>query len=162
MGQSFSEVLTRAAQLGGPGAVRPVTDAELFKIPHYEEDFGSDRFPAFNGKVVLRYPSFGDEVDIDRLAVVLGGTNTARILAAIQVCLESAPPIWWRPNEEKRAIEPAVDRMPDGPGLLGLYSRWIRWRDTFRFEPAGSGVSGTQSQAATPLGSGEGYFPSPA
>jgi hypothetical protein len=115
-----------------------LTDAELFKIPNYEEDFVSDRFPAFSGHIVLRFPSFGDEVEIDRLTIILGDSQTARILAALQTCLEGAPPAWWRPNEIKRICVPAVDRVSDAPALLGLYTRWIKWRDSFRIQPSES------------------------
>ena len=100
MPKPFSEILTRASQLGGPDVSRPVSDSDFFKIPHYVEDFVSPRFPDFSGVLTLRFPSFGDEVDIDRLTLILGGTQSARVMAALQICLESAPPIWR--SEERR------------------------------------------------------------
>ena len=156
MSQSFSEILTRASQLGGPGSVLPVADSDLFKVPPYVEDFVSERFPAFSGRVTLRFPTFGDEVAIDRLAIVLGGANTSRIMAALQICLEGAPASWWRPNEEKRMVEPAIDRINDSPALIGLYSRWTLWRDTFRVQPAGPGLPAAQSSAEAAVGGGQG------
>jgi hypothetical protein len=137
--------------LGGSGSARPLSDNDLFHIPHYSEEFVSERFPVFSGKVSLRYPNFGDEVDIDRAALMLGGSNTARILAALQTCLEQAPASWWRPNEKDRTIVPALDRITDSPALLELYTRWIRWRDSFRIEPTGPDPSGTVPPAADPM-----------
>jgi hypothetical protein len=87
MSHNFSEILTRASQLGGPGSVLPVADQDLFKVPFYSENFISERFPAFSGTVTLRFPTFGDEVVIDRLALIMGGSNTARIMAACR-------PVW--------------------------------------------------------------------
>ena len=121
----------------------PVADKDLFQVPDYAEDFVSERFPAFNGRVSLRFPSFGDEVEIDRLAVMLGGTNTGRILAALQICLVSAPASWWRPNEKERRIEPAPERINDSPALIGLYARWTLWRDTFRVGDPGTDLPTT-------------------
>jgi hypothetical protein len=151
MPKPFSEILNRASQLGGPDVVRPVADGDFFKIPHFTEDFVSARFPDFNGRITLRYPSFGDEVDIDRLTLILGGTQVGRIMAALQTCLEAAPPIWWRPNEQLRTIEPAIDRFPDSPALLGLYTRWIKWRDSFRFGPPEQDAPGTAAADAAPV-----------
>jgi hypothetical protein len=151
MPKPFSEIITRASQLGGPGSSQPVSDGDLFKIPNYEEDFVSDRFPHFNGHISLRYPSFGDEVDIEAYAMVMGGTAYARIHSALSTCLESAPPSWWAANQAKRTVDPAIGRITDSPALIGLYNRWIKWRDTFRVGSAGSGPAGTEPAPEAPM-----------
>jgi hypothetical protein len=156
MPKPFSEIISRASQLGGPGSSLPLSDGDLFKIPNFEEDFVSERFPHFSGHISLRYPSFGDEVDIEAYALVMGGTVYARICAALSTCLESAPPSWWAPNPEKRTVDPAIGRITDSPALIGLYNRWIKWRDTFRVQPAGSGAAGTDSSPEAALGGVEG------
>ena len=145
MTSQFNDILTRASQLGGLGVSLPATDSDLFQIPDYTEEFVSKRFPQFSGTVRLRYPTFGDEVAIDRLAIIMGGANTGRILAALQTCLEGAPATWWKANNEKRCVEPAVERIMDSPALVGLYSRWTLWRDAFCAVPSGSDPAGTIS-----------------
>ena len=161
MTKPFSEVLNRASALGGPGSSRPLTDAELFHVPPFEDAFVSERFPQFSGNIGLRYPTFGDEVDIEAYANVLGGTAYARILAALSVCLEWGPPSWFRANEEKRTVEPALGRINDSPALIALYARWIKWRDTFRVSAPGASAEGTVGTDETPVERGPVPEPEP-
>lgn len=129
--KNFSEILNRASQLGGPGPL-PVFDEDLFKVPNFKTEMASDRFPEFNGGVTMRFPNFGDEIEIDRLTLLLGGTMVARISATFHVCLEAAPASWWRANEKSGQIEVAIDRIKDSAALVKVYQNFITWRDTFR------------------------------
>lgn len=132
-----SDVASRASQLGGPGSVPEILDGDIFKLPKFSEEFTSEAFPQVNGRVSLRYPSFGDEVEVERLAVMRGGTVLARAQATFVVCLETAPPCWWRPNPNAANNPgappiPAPDRLPCSSDLVALWTRWIAWRDSFR------------------------------
>lgn len=126
------EIQARARQLGGP-SVPVITDGDLFKLPVYEEDFAAGAWESASGRVVLRFPTFGDEVEIERLAVIHGGTLLARAQAALSVCLKAAPESWWMPapNGSDPAL-PALHRLPCSPELVALWTRWITWRDSFR------------------------------
>lgn len=145
MTSESNPIATRASQLGGPGSVPPILDGDIFKLPVFSFDFVSAAWPEANGPVRLRYPSFGDEVEIERLAVLSGGTMLARAQATFVVCLEAAPPNWWRPHPNVATNPgappvPATDRLPCSPELVDLWSRWISWRDSFR--------SGSQTKSA--------------
>jgi hypothetical protein len=128
-------IITRAAQLGGPGSVPEIADGDIFKLPKWGMDFVSEAFPQVNGRIELRFPSFGDEVEIERLAVMRGGTALARAQASFMVCLESAPACWWRPSPSLAPGAPpvpAIDRLPCSPELVGAWQNWLIWRDSFR------------------------------
>ena len=118
----------RAIQLGAP----PITDADVFSPPSYSENFTSEQFPYMNGKVVLRLPSFGDDVEIARLSALDGQTVWSSVAASLSVCLETAPPAWYRklPNLDKPIL--AIGRLHDSAGLINLYTRWQTWRANFR------------------------------
>lgn len=150
-----AQVIERAAQLGGP--IPNLSDGDIFKIPHYEEEFVSERFPSCSGRVALRFPSFGDEVEMDRLSLLMGDTLTSRVHAAFITCLEAAPATWFRPGQGQN-LQPvvAVDRIPDSPALVALYGRWIAWRDNFRFKAPAPAEGGAQPTAAPALGNGTG------
>jgi hypothetical protein len=112
-----------------------LADGDIFKLPTWGFDFISEAWPQVNGRIELRYPSFGDEVAIERLAVMSGGTVLARAQAAFMVCLHSAPPCWWRPNPSQAPDAqplPAPDRLPCSPELVGAWQNWLAWRDSFR------------------------------
>jgi hypothetical protein len=148
-------IVSRAALLGGPGSIPDVRDGDIFKLPVFEADFISEAWPETNGHVVLRYPCFGDEVEIERLAVMRGGTLLARALATFNVCLESAPARWWRPNPDPtRPPVPAPDRLPCPPDLVDLWTRWLAWRDSFRSRAAGEGAPGPDKPADGPVDRG--------
>lgn len=140
-----AEVRDRALQLGGPGSVPEVTDGDLFKLPVYEEDFSGGYWVKASGKVILRYPTFGDEVEIERLSVMRGGTILARAQATLLVCLQAAPSSWWRANPAPSGDPlPAVDRLPCSVEIVGLFQRWLNWRDSFRVPDAGTATESTQ------------------
>ena len=152
MTSEANPIYTRASQLGGPGSVPEILDGDIFKLPVFRADFVSSSWPETNGPVALRYPAFGDEVEIERLAVMKGDTVLARALATFQVCLESAPARWWRPNPDPmKSPMPAPDRLPCAPDLVGLWSSYLVWRDSFRSGAQGEGVSGTDQPAGGPV-----------
>lgn len=141
--ESQSEILTRASQLGGPGSVPAIADGDIFKLPKWGMDFASEAFPQVNGRIELRFPTFGDEVEIERLAVMRGGTALARAQASFVVCLESAPACWWRPSQSPTpgaAPIPAPDRLPCSPELVAAWQNWLVWRDSFRSGAPGEGI----------------------
>lgn len=143
---SFSaEVRDRALLLGGPGSVPEVTDGDLFKLPVFEDDFSGGFWKQASGKVILRYPTFGDEVEIERLSVMRGGTILARAQATLLVCLQAAPSTWWRANPTPGGDPlPAVDRLPCSVEIVGLFQRWLSWRDSFRIEDAGTAAESAE------------------
>src|SRR5574340_402517 len=141
-------IYTRTSQLGGPGSVPEILDGDIFKLPTFKADFVSEAWPEVNGPISLRYPSFGDEVEIERLTVMKGGTVLARALATFQVCLESGPSRWWRPNPDpSKPPLPAADRLPCAPDLVGLWSSYLVWRDSFRSGAQGPGGEGADGPA---------------
>jgi len=125
------EIQARARQLGGPG-VPVIADGDLFRLPVFEEEFSGGFWEAASGHVVLRFPTFGDEVEIERIAVIHGGTLLARAQAAISVCLKAAPESWWMPGKDGDSPLPALHRLPCSPELVALWTRWMAWRDSFR------------------------------
>lgn len=146
-------VLERAAQIGGP--LPALADGDIFHLPRYEESFVSERFPSLNGRVALRFPTFGDEVEIERLSDLWGGTVLSRSQAALVVCLVAAPATWFRPGsgaDQKPAV--AVDRIPDSAALVHLVGRWIAWRDDFRSPDAVPAGGGTDGAPEAPVGGG--------
>lgn len=154
MSAESNPIYTRAAQLGGPGSVPEIRDGDIFKLPVFEADFVSDAWPEANGPVRLRYPSFGDEVEIERLAVMSGGTLLARAYATFHVCLEAAPAKWWRPGAAPDAPPvPALDRLPCAPDLVGLWSKWLAWRGSFRSGAPEESAGGAVKPAGGALGS---------
>lgn len=139
--------------LGGPGSVPEILDGDIFKLPVFEAHFVSEAWPEANGTVRLRYPSFGDEVEIERLAVMKGGTLLARALATFQVCLESAPAKWWRPSPDPTLPPlPAPDRLPCAPDLVDLWTKWISWRGSFRSGASAENAGGADKPAGGAVG----------
>jgi hypothetical protein len=131
---SPASIIERASQFGGPVSI---PSGDVFKIPAYEEDYSSVNFPEESGRVRLRFPSVGDEIEISRLTMLNGGTMDARIFAAIFVCCEAGPARWFsKPKEGEVTPQLALSALYDFPGLIALYTRWIKWRDSFRRTPA--------------------------
>jgi len=133
-----SAVSDRALQLGGPGSVAPIVDGDLFSLPLFEEAFDGGYWQKASGPVVMRYPTFGDEVEVERQTIMRGGTVLARAQAAIAVCLKSAPASWYRPDPMGGSTPVlALDRLPCSVELIGLFQRWLLWRDSFRRKDEG-------------------------
>ncbi len=151
-------VIESARQIGGPSAVPEIQDGDIFSLPLYKEEFLGGAWEKASGPVALRFPTFGDEVEIERLCLVNGGTTLARAQAAIYTCLASAPASWFRPNPTGGDPLPAPDRLPCSPELIGLYGRWILWRDSFRrkAEEAPGGESEQPAPGAVVGGPGAG------
>ena len=146
-------IIERARQLGGPSAVPDIVDGDIFSLPVFEEVFDAGPWEKASGTVRLRFPTFGDEVEIERLSMLNGGTSLARAQAAIFVCLAAAPASWFRPNPSQEAPLPAPDRLPCSVELIALYGRWILWRDSFRRKDAGlPGGEAKQSAADSVVG----------
>src|SRR5574340_975431 len=69
-------------------------------------------------------------------------------LPTFQVCLESGPSRWWRPNPDpSKPPLPAADRLPCAPDLVGLWSSYLVWRDSFRSGAQGPGGEGADGPA---------------
>ena len=125
---SQSSVLDRASQIGGP---LPVPGSVL-KIPFYEENIVSERFPEMNGRVRLRYPNIGDQLNIAEESQAHGNTGLARIIGHLKVCLETAPASWYRQEEGQAKPIVALERLYDSDLLVDLFTRWAEWRSSFR------------------------------
>lgn len=130
----MSDALSRATSLVGLPAI---PDDAAFKPPTFSHDFTSEMFPDFDGPIVLRYPTFGDEVEIERRSLLRGSGFMGRCLAYVEVCLKTAPAPWWRPapGSDKDASLlplPAPDRILDSVALMGMVTKFLKWRDSFR------------------------------
>lgn len=123
----------RAEQLGAT----PISDGDVFSPPSFSEDFVSEQFPYMNGKVSLRFPTFGDDVEIARLSAMDGHTLQAVVFASLAVCIDQAPAAWWRkvPNSDKPVL--SLAKLHDTASLVNLFTRWQTWRANFRQEIQG-------------------------
>lgn len=124
------EIERRAADLGG---ITPVQDGDIFGLALFRAQVASEAFPALDGEIVLSFPTFGDEVEISRIAATLGGTFIAQVMATLERCIKAAPRSWYSPAP--RAGDPPVldlRKIPDSVMLVTTYNTFIAWRDSFR------------------------------
>lgn len=125
----MNDSLTRASSLAGVDA--PMPDA-AFKPPTFSQAFKSEMFPDFDGVVELRFPTFGDEVEVERRTLARGAGYMARQLSYLEVCLVKAPASWWRPGLDGQPPLPAPDRLPDSAAVMRFVTAFLKWRDSFR------------------------------
>jgi hypothetical protein len=151
---SNAQVIERASQLGGPVPV--LEDGDVFHLPVLTTEFVSERFPSLNGTVRLRFPAFGDELEIDRLAAIMGGTLLSRVNASFRTCLIGAPLKWFRPSSTSDVTPVlALERIPDSPALVALFGKWLEWRDSFRESvPASTAPESAVKSPEAPLAVG--------
>jgi hypothetical protein len=126
---SSASIQERAVQMGMP----KLSPGAVLVMPVYEELFVSASFPEMDGLIKLKFPSVRDEVLIARDTLGDGGTLEARVMHALQRCCIAAPGSWYSPGNEVDP-KPVLDlgQHYDFTGLVNLYTRWMRWRDSFR------------------------------
>jgi len=122
------DVLREAA--GIDPVLAPLLDKELLKTPVFEADFVSVAFPAFNGHVVIRYATVGDNMDIESLS--LGGGAFREAVATLSTCITQAPLSWYKVPALGKVPLLNLREVPDAEALGTLYGEYSKWRDTFR------------------------------
>lgn len=128
MSEMTDPILREAAGL--EPLLAKVSDKDMMKAPTFEADFSSKVFPALNGKVVLRYANVGDTLTIESLS--LNGGRFAQAIATLQVCIEKAPPSWYRISEEGGKPSLNLAQIQDAEALVDLYRAFSNWRESFR------------------------------
>jgi hypothetical protein len=114
--------------------------SDIFKAPTFTYDFKSPAFPVLNGPVVMKYPTIGDAVEIERVMRLYGGGPVAEVFATARVLVQRAPSSWYRRESETQPPVLVVDLIPDPDGLRDMVVAFDRWRSSFRSGGAGEGV----------------------
>ncbi len=125
-----AEILQSASGLA-PEAPAAFKASEILKPPTFTFAFESP-FPDLAGPVEVRYPTFGDLLEIERLALAAGGGAIAEWGATLRICLQKAPHGWYRLAAKGGQPEVALDTFPDGDGLQACYRNFLAWRRSFR------------------------------
>ena len=125
---SSSSIQERAVQMGMP----PLSPGAVLLAPVYQEEFVSEQFPEMNGPVRIRFSNIEDEILIAGDVAVDGGTLEARVYHSIRRCCEAAPKSWYSPGENDPTPVINLRKHYDFAELVALYTRWIKWRATFR------------------------------
>lgn len=109
---------------------------DLFEMPTFTFDVESkSKIPGaekMNGKVVMKFPNTGDDLDIERRLRALGGGNMANMFATLYVCIVKAPPSWYELKEGAKVPSLSLSRLPDDAVLADLYLAFTEWQRSFR------------------------------
>ena len=122
------QILREAA--GIDPVLAPLMDRDIMKPPVFEADFVSLAFPAFNGKVRVRYATVGDNLDIEALS--RGGGLFREAVATLTTCITSAPACWYAAPKGTELPALNLRDVPDAEALGQLYSYYSAWRESFR------------------------------
>lgn len=125
------EALRSAAGLD-PAAPAAFAKADLLRPPVFETVFRCPMVPELEGLVAIRYPRFGDLLEIERITGLRGGGAVAEWYATLSVCLEQAPDAWFRVVKDQRLPVLALDTFPDGDGLQLMLREFLAWRRSVR------------------------------
>ena len=126
-----AEEAVRSAGGLDPSVPRAFQAADLLRGPVFETAFTSALFPELSGPVAIRYPSFSDLLEIERIAQALGGGAVAEWAATLRVCLEKAPHGWWKASKDRKDPELNLG-FQDGDALQSLYREYLLWRRSVR------------------------------
>ena len=110
--------------------LKKIADQDILKAPRFETDFASPAFPALNGHVAIRYATVADTLKVE--ALCLTGGPFAEAIATLQVCIDLAPPSWYRALKEGGTPVLDLGRIQDAEALVELYRAYSEWRSTFR------------------------------
>ena len=121
-------VLVQAAKINP--AVRKIAQDPFAALPEYTFEFYSKVYPDLDGTVVLRYPTLGDVLEIERISTP--GKAYSNLGATLAVLVKKAPASWYKrvPGEDEPRV--SLARLPFDQGFADLYHGYITWRDTFR------------------------------
>lgn len=139
MNPADSSALDRARHLVG-GGLPPIQTPDLFTLPTFEDVVVSPRFPAMCGPISLRWPTWGDELEIERISGGLGPVS--RAFAHFQVLTVRAPGAFYRApsqGEPQNKLVLALAGLPDLEALIAVYRRFVAWRDNFLAGPQPDG-----------------------
>jgi hypothetical protein len=128
MTMGLDPLLEQSAKLDS--RTRSLAQDPFASLPGFSCDFVSELFPLMNGPVVLRYPSMGDMMDIERM--VVRGKPYSEVMATLAVMIDKAPACWYQLVSGETTPSLALARMPYDPAIIDLYSTYIKWRDSFR------------------------------
>ena len=128
MAEITDPILREAA--GIDTVLAPLLDKEILQAPVYEADFVSTAFPAFNGRVVVRYATTGDTMDIESLS--LGGGFFREAVATLSTCITKAPASWYQVPPMGKVPALNLRNVADAEALADLYRGYSAWREAFR------------------------------
>lgn len=123
------EELLRSASGFAPDAPAALTAAEMIRPKVFEHQFKSP-WPEYEGQVVMHYPTLGEMLRIERMA--MGGETYAELAATLAVCIDKAPAAWYRLPEGQTKPVLNLDAFQDSEGLLVLWRAYLDWRRLFR------------------------------
>lgn len=124
------EELLQAASGFAPGAKDLLTAGDMIQPKKFTGQFVSPMWPEYGGQVVIRYPSMGDMLKIELL--VGGGGTYHELYATLGVCVEKAPPTWYRLPPGAKEPVLAMENIQDSEGLVVLWREFLDWRRSFR------------------------------
>lgn len=125
-----SEALLREASGLAPEMSGAFTASDLLKPARFEYAFTSKPYPALNGPVVIRLPTFGDTVEINTRARQGGIAEEAR--QTLRLCIEKAPESWYHLPPGGKLPVLNLDALPDAEGVLELWVAFDQWRSALR------------------------------
>ena len=121
---------------------RALASDPFASLPQFTHEFISKLFPDMSGTVVISYPSMGDMLEIERLAV--RGRVYSEVMATLQVLTDKAPGSWYRIAPGDATPTLALGRLPHDPAIFDLYRAYSEWRDSFRCQPDGDSSGGAK------------------
>ncbi len=127
---SAQELLAAASGLASNVERLAGPEGTPFEAVKFSTEFKSKQWPQLDGTVVIRYPTWGDVIKIEGMAMGLG--TVAEITATLLVCIEKAPASWWYLPEGAKKPTLNLSAIPDSDGLQGLWFEFLAWRRTFR------------------------------
>ena len=118
-----------------PDAKASLTASELIKPKRFEHEFQSPAWPEYDGRVVIRYPSLGDMLQIE--GMTRGRGAHWELWATLRTCIEKAPASWYKleaakPGSETPEPSLALDSIQDSEGLWEMWVEYLAWRSSFR------------------------------
>lgn len=126
-----AEELLRSASGFAPDAPALLRAGDLIRPKRFVAQFVSPGWPEYDGLVEIRYPSMGDMLTVERM-IPAGGDTYHELWATLAVCIEKAPPTWYRLLDGAKEPILAVDKIQDSEGLYLLWREYLVWRRSFR------------------------------
>ena len=88
------EEIIQSASGFAPDAEVLLKASDMLQPKKFIFGFVSPAWPEYNGPVEIRYPALGDMIRIERMS--LDGGTWAEMAATFALCIEKAPPAWYR------------------------------------------------------------------
>lgn len=116
--------------------VAEVLAPDLFEMPTFTFEVESKSkihgAEKMNGKVVMKFPNMGDDLDIERRLRALGGGSMANMYATLHTCIIKAPATWYELKAGSKTPTLNLSRLPDDAVLADLYLAFTDWQRSFR------------------------------